>query len=322
MAVLRICALFLLFDCQEAFHCCLVVACINRINMISIECHRSGERCPGKREFDNRIEINRVRSGEIMWLFPLSVHMHRLLSTRAVRNWLGTFRRCLFIIIINMMSRGRSNQGPKWISAVELSYFSEAFELVLFRGARLRVCVVLPGVHWPVWWRVSVSASGGANFIIEPSIYLYILRGSGRRQLTIRAPHPKSRGGPRIFERGGGGVHLRSTSKKGGARGGPTLGPMLKSLHRGPKGGGPDPPPPPDPLLKSPQSYSVTTKQLPTSLLSRGWRVVDASANRLFWDYCDIWVLLGGKVSPHPHIVWYNSDCASIIALVRFSLSS
>ena len=39
--------------------------------MISIECHRSGERCPGKREFDNRIEINRVRSGEIMWLFPL-----------------------------------------------------------------------------------------------------------------------------------------------------------------------------------------------------------------------------------------------------------
>ena len=72
MAVLRICALLLLFDCQEAFHCCLVVACINRINMISIECHRSGERCPGKREFDNRIEINRVRSGEIMWLFPLS----------------------------------------------------------------------------------------------------------------------------------------------------------------------------------------------------------------------------------------------------------
>ena len=70
MAVLRICALLLLFDCQEAFHCCLVVACINRINMISIECHRSGERCPGKREFDNRIEINRVRSGEIMWLFP------------------------------------------------------------------------------------------------------------------------------------------------------------------------------------------------------------------------------------------------------------
>ena len=73
MAVFRICALLLLFDCQEAFHCCLVVACINRINMISIECHRSGERCPGKREFDNRIEINRVRSGEMMWLFPLRV---------------------------------------------------------------------------------------------------------------------------------------------------------------------------------------------------------------------------------------------------------
>ena len=73
MAVLRICALLLLFDCQEAFHCCLVVACINRINMISIECHRSGERCPGKREFDNRIEINRVRSGEIDVAIPFKV---------------------------------------------------------------------------------------------------------------------------------------------------------------------------------------------------------------------------------------------------------
>ena len=72
MAVLRICALLLLFDCQEAFHCCLVVACINRINMISIECHRSGERCPGKREFDNRIEINRVRSGEIDVAIPFN----------------------------------------------------------------------------------------------------------------------------------------------------------------------------------------------------------------------------------------------------------
>ena len=40
--------------------------------MISIECHRSGERCPGKREFDNRIEINRVRSGEIDVAIPFS----------------------------------------------------------------------------------------------------------------------------------------------------------------------------------------------------------------------------------------------------------
>ena len=38
-------------------------------------------------------------------------------------------------------------------------------------------------------------------------------------------------------------LHLRSTSKKGGC---PTLGPMLKCLHRGPKGGGgPDPLDPP-----------------------------------------------------------------------------
>ena len=34
---------FLIFDYQEAFHCCLVVACINKINMISIQCHRVGQ---------------------------------------------------------------------------------------------------------------------------------------------------------------------------------------------------------------------------------------------------------------------------------------
>ena len=35
------------------------------------------------------------------------------------------------------------------------------------------------------------------------------------------------------------GVNLRSTSKERGPGGGPTLGPMLKSLHRGLTGGGP-----------------------------------------------------------------------------------
>ena len=84
MAVLRICALLLLFDCQEAFHCCLVVACINRINMISIECHRSGERCPGKREFDNRIEINRVRSGEIDVAIPFNVNSRNKFCNRYI----------------------------------------------------------------------------------------------------------------------------------------------------------------------------------------------------------------------------------------------
>ena len=45
----------LLFDCQEAFHCCLVVACSNRINMISIQCHRVGEWSAGKPECGNCI---------------------------------------------------------------------------------------------------------------------------------------------------------------------------------------------------------------------------------------------------------------------------
>ena len=35
-----------------------------------------------------------------------------------------------------------------------------------------------------------------------------------------------------------GGAQIRSTIKRGGPDGGPILGPMLKSLHRGTKGGG------------------------------------------------------------------------------------
>ena len=47
------------------------------------------------------------------------------------------------------------------------------------------------------------------------------------------------RGGSRIFERGGGSIlGLQAKKGGGGPRGGPTLGPMLKSLHRGPKEGG------------------------------------------------------------------------------------
>ena len=49
------------------------------------------------------------------------------------------------------------------------------------------------------------------------------------------------------FLKGGG--HIMSTSKKGGQTGGPILGPMLKSLHRGTKGGGANPPGPLDPPL-------------------------------------------------------------------------
>ena len=48
-----------------------------------------------------------------------------------------------------------------------------------------------------------------------------------------------NRCGSRIFVKGGGGVHQRSTNKqKVGSRRGSNLGPMLKSLHSGPKGGG------------------------------------------------------------------------------------
>ena len=65
--------------------------------------------------------------------------------------------------------------------------------------------------------------------------------------LTIESNPRACRGGSRIFERGGG-SRLGLQAKKGGPDGGPILGPMLKSLHRGTKGGGgvqtPCPPPP------------------------------------------------------------------------------
>ena len=51
---------------------------------------------------------------------------------------------------------------------------------------------------------------------------------------------------PGFFQKEGGGVYLRSTSKKGGPGGGPILGPMLKSLRSRPKGSRPlDPLDPP-----------------------------------------------------------------------------
>ena len=50
-----------------------------------------------------------------------------------------------------------------------------------------------------------------------------------------------ARGGSRIFERGGGSRLGLQAKRGGGADGGSILGPMLKSLHRGTKGGGQTP---------------------------------------------------------------------------------
>ena len=61
----------LLLDCQEAFHCCLVVACINRINMISIECHRVVN---GDQVSQNlTIESSPVRGNHVA--IPFKVHV-------------------------------------------------------------------------------------------------------------------------------------------------------------------------------------------------------------------------------------------------------
>ena len=73
-----------------------------------------------------------------------------------------------------------------------------------------------------------------------PNVYKHII---GKTLIELKVGRPGA--DPGFLKRG---VHLRSTSKGGG--GGPTLGPMLKGLHRGPKvgvggGGGSGPPAPP-----------------------------------------------------------------------------
>ena len=58
------------------------------------------------------------------------------------------------------------------------------------------------------------------------------------RGLSYKVQYPDSyRGGSRIFLKGGSVLGLEA-KERGGGQGGPTLGPILKSLQRGPKGGG------------------------------------------------------------------------------------
>ena len=72
---------FLIFDYQEAFHCCLVIACINKINMISIQCHRVGQWWAGKPEF----EIYSIPARGNRAYIPFNYHkcrtIYRTLST-------------------------------------------------------------------------------------------------------------------------------------------------------------------------------------------------------------------------------------------------
>ena len=74
------------------------------------------------------------------------------------------------------------------------------------------------------------------------------------------------RGGSRIFEKGGG-VHLRSTSKKKGAgsRRGSNFGPNVKNLYHGPKWGAdpldpPPQPPTPDPPMTCQELVDLSTR--------------------------------------------------------------
>ena len=83
--------------------------------------------------------------------------------------------------------------------------------------------------------------------------------------------------------------------------GGPTLGPMLKSLHRGPKGGGPDPLDPPPPWIRhcyypeGPKrvycdwTYSrYITLDIPTVITSicmfRGHIAFDVPVEQVYWS--------------------------------------
>ena len=80
--------------------------------------------------------------------------------------------------------------------------------------------------------RRPASAGDMGNSGADPGF----LKGGGvqaRIQDFSQAPPPLGHCPRDVIHVPRGGGHLRSTSKKGG---GPTLGPMLKSLHRGPAG--------------------------------------------------------------------------------------
>ena len=66
-------------------------------------------------------------------------------------------------------------------------------------------------------------------------------------------------------------------------RGGPTLGPMLKSLHRGPKGGGPDPLDPPPPWIRHWCTSSAMNPGAVTHHLQAAVRGVGGPSNTS-WD--------------------------------------
>ena len=74
--------------------------------------------------------------------------------------------------------------------------------------------------------------------------YIYELK--YLKSVCNASKYTSSRGGSRIFEKGGA-IFRVYKQEKGGSRRGPILGPVLISLHRGPKKGGYGPPGPPPP---------------------------------------------------------------------------
>ena len=97
--VSRLMSFILLFDCQEAFHCCLVVACSNRINMISIQCHRVGEWSAGKPECGNCIVPvwgNHDYAGlnEVAIPFKYPIHKRYCLRMSEFSYYIGSRKWC------------------------------------------------------------------------------------------------------------------------------------------------------------------------------------------------------------------------------------
>ena len=72
--------------------------------------------------------------------------------------------------------------------------------------------------------------------------------------------------------------------------GGPTLGPMLKSLHRGPKGGGPDPLDPPPGSATGPQAAGCRT------LLKCSPLTIPSHMSQRAGDICSVFLNLGPSI--------------------------
>ena len=76
------CCRFFSFLTTRKHFTCLVIACSNRINMISIQCHRVGQWWAGKQEFENLLDSGWGNGVHI----PFKIKDHRSVCTAGLQG--------------------------------------------------------------------------------------------------------------------------------------------------------------------------------------------------------------------------------------------